>query len=193
MDQWLAVLDDLLVRPFPGGADVHHVDLRVSEDFEDCQTREEIYEPRCAEFKADRDRLAQAITILYGAPRPRDLMPYVFGNPRRDEPGSLLFDYLSGWFCEVDVWQVGDRGIIVEVRHYDKELPLQLMLVVGDIGDGRTTELQRDSDPNPRRSACQVRLRGVNLRVDLRQGGVLGDERCGWRPDLPKSASASRR
>lgn len=130
MDQWLSVLDDLLVRPFPADADVHHVDLRVSEDFEDCQTRDEIYEPRCAEFEADRDRFAQAITNRYGSPQPKDLMPYVSGNPPLDEPGSLLFDYLVGWFCEIDVWQVGDRGIIVEVGHYDKELPLQLMLVV---------------------------------------------------------------
>ena len=141
MDQWLSVLDDLLVRPFPADADVHHVDLRVSEDFEDCQTRDEIYEPRCAEFEADRDRLAQAITNRYGAPQPRDLMPYVSGNPPHDEPGSLLFGYLASWFCEVDVWQVGDCGIIIEVGHYDKELPLQLMLVVGDIGEGRTTVL----------------------------------------------------
>lgn len=53
----------------------------------------------------------------------------------------MLFDYLAGWFSQVDVWQVGDRRMIVEVGHYDKELPLQLMLVVGDIGDGRTTAL----------------------------------------------------
>ncbi|MEU9742700.1 hypothetical protein AB0E12_26325 [Micromonospora chersina] len=53
----------------------------------------------------------------------------------------MLFGYLAGWFCEADVWQVGDRGIIVEVGHYDKELPLQLMLVVGVIGDGPTSVL----------------------------------------------------
>ncbi|MEU9742701.1 hypothetical protein AB0E12_26330 [Micromonospora chersina] len=81
MNQWLSALDDVLVRPFPADADVHHVDLRLSEDFWDCQTRDEIYEARCAEFEADRDRLVQAITNRYGAPQPRDLMPYVSGDP----------------------------------------------------------------------------------------------------------------
>ncbi|MEU4483142.1 hypothetical protein AB0F68_34580 [Micromonospora sp. NPDC023966] len=114
---------------------------RVSEDFWDCQTRDEIYEPRWIEFEADRTRFTQALTIRYGLPQPKDLMPYVFGGAPNNEPGSLLFDYLSGWFCEVDVWQVGDRGIIVEVGHYDKELPLQLMLVVGGTGEVGTTVL----------------------------------------------------
>jgi hypothetical protein len=33
----------------------------------------------------------------------------------------------------------GDRGIVVEVGHGDKELPLQLMLVVGDLGSDPVT------------------------------------------------------
>lgn len=49
-----------------------------------------------------------------------------------------MFAYLANWFLEVEVWQDGDRGIVVEVGHGDKELPLQLTLVVGDLSNGPT-------------------------------------------------------
>ncbi|MET7419725.1 hypothetical protein [Dactylosporangium sp. NPDC005555] len=65
MDGWLAVLDELLGTPLPVHADVHHVDLRRSEDFEDAGVREACIEQRYAEFEADRDRFAWAVTARY--------------------------------------------------------------------------------------------------------------------------------
>lgn len=72
VDQWLSLLDELLVRPFPAGthraerAAPHHIDLRVSQDFWDDETRDETFGPIRAEFEADRARLAQAIYTRYG-------------------------------------------------------------------------------------------------------------------------------
>ncbi|WP_329100868.1 hypothetical protein OG792_19450 [Micromonospora sp. NBC_01699] len=145
MDRWLALLDELLARPFPAGADraeqpaPHHIDLRVSQDFYDDETRDETIGPLYAEFQAERDRLAHAISLRYGPAQQKDLQPYFDSEPPPSEPGSALFSYLSEWFFEVDLWKLGDRGIVVEVGHQDKELPLQLMLVVGDLSSGPVT------------------------------------------------------
>lgn len=138
MDDWLSLLDELLVRPFgtdpPARGAPHHIDLRVSQDFWDDETRDDIFGPISAEFEADRARLAQAISARFGSPRRKDLRPYFEWEPPT-EPGSSLFGYLSGWFPEIDLWRAGDRGIVAEVGHQDKELPLQLMLVVGDLSE----------------------------------------------------------
>jgi hypothetical protein len=138
------LLDEMLVRPFPASADrveqapPHHIDLRVSQHFWDDETRDEALGPIYAEFEAERARLAQAITMRYGSPGRKDLRPYFDWDPP-SEPGSSLFAYLTGWFHEVDLWQVGDRGIVIEVGHADKELPLQLMLVVGGLSSDPAT------------------------------------------------------
>lgn len=71
-------------------------------------------------------------------PQRKDLRPYFDWDPP-SKPGSSLFGYLSGWFVEVDLWRAGDRGVVVEVGHQDKELPLELMLVVGDLSRGLVT------------------------------------------------------
>jgi hypothetical protein len=140
VDQWIAALDDLLSRPFgtddDGGPEPHHVDLRESQDFWDDQTRDEVFKPILAEFEADRARLARELTSRYGAPQRKDLRPY-FDETPPVEPDSALCAYLTGWFLEVDVWRAGSRGIVAEVGHYDKELSLQLMLVVGELESHR--------------------------------------------------------
>jgi hypothetical protein len=109
----------------------------VSQNFWDDATRDEVFGPVLAEFEADRARLARAISSRYGAPERKDLRPYFEDDAPSDEPGSSLFAYLTGWFSGIEVWQVGARGIVAEVGHYDKELPLQLMLVVGDLSINR--------------------------------------------------------
>jgi hypothetical protein len=144
VDQWLSSLDELLVRPFPvithrvEQTPPHHIDLRVSQDFWDDETRDEVFGPIYSEFETERARLAQAITTRYGPPRRKDLRPYFYGDTP-SELGSSLFAYLTSWFFEVDLWLVGRRGIVVEVGHEDKELPLQLMLVVGDLSSDPIT------------------------------------------------------
>jgi hypothetical protein len=138
MDQWLATLDELLVQPFGSQGDSaehptpHHVDLRVSQDFWDDRARDDDLEAAHATFAADRAGLAEAITRRYGPPQRKDLRPY-FGWTPPNEPGESMFGHLTNWFLEVDVWQVGDRGVVLEVGQADKELPLQLILVVGDM------------------------------------------------------------
>ncbi len=145
MDRWLATLDELLVTPFRPRADCaahpapHHVDLRASQQFWDDQTRGNDLDVAHATFDGDRDRLAAAITQRYGPPRRKDLRPYLGWTPPR-EPGKSMFSHLTMWFLEVDVWQVGDRGVVVGVGQADKELPLQLILVVGDM---------RSTQPHP--------------------------------------------
>jgi hypothetical protein len=141
VDQWISVLDELLVRPFevgPGGRlKPHHVDLKVSQDFWDDETRHEVFASVLAQFEAKRAELARALTLRHGQPRRIDLRPWLYGVPP-DEPGGSLFAYLAGWFFEIELWRVGDRGFMTEVGHWDKELPLQLMIVVGDVSDRRT-------------------------------------------------------
>src|SRR5690349_17159379 len=141
VDPWISTLDELLRRPLGpdsvGGLRPHHIDLRVSQDFWDDDTREDVFGPTLAEFEADRARLAQAITSRYGPPMRKSLHPYFDDDVPPEEPGRSLFAYLAGWFFEVDVWRAGDRGIVAEIGHQDKELPLQLMLVVGDLSRTR--------------------------------------------------------
>lgn len=143
MDQWMNVLDELLARPLPARADwtdrdlPHHVDLRVSQEFWDEETGDEDYSVDF-DFAADRARLAAAITKRYGPPRRIDLMPYAPDRPDLSRPGWTLLSYMREWFTEIDLWLAGERGIVVEIGQVDKELPLQLMLVVGEYSDPRT-------------------------------------------------------
>ncbi|MEH1170080.1 hypothetical protein V6V47_32350 [Micromonospora sp. CPCC 205539] len=137
MERWLSTLEELLVKPFvvdnQGRPEPHHVDLRESQ-FWDWETREDDFDRALAAFEADRARMARALSLRYGAPERRYIRPYFDGDGSPNDPGSSLFEYLTGWFFEIDLWQAGTRGIVAEVGHYDKELPLQLMLVVGDLG-----------------------------------------------------------
>ena len=60
-------------------------------------------------------------------------------------PGWALLHYLaSRWFGEIDLWRAGDRGIVVEIGQVDKEEPLQLMLVVGELGAAHPPAWQRE-------------------------------------------------
>ncbi|MDR7274237.1 hypothetical protein [Catenuloplanes atrovinosus] len=123
-----ALFEDLLEMPLRHGQP-HHVDLRVSRDFFD--GTDELPAVR-AEFEAERDRLAAQVTARYGEPVRRSLEAY-FADDLPDEPGRELFEHLTTWFFEVDLWVIGDRGLVLEVGHADRELPLQLMVVVGDL------------------------------------------------------------
>lgn len=136
MDVWLATLDALLARPFPNppAAPVHHVDLAVSESFWDDETRDAEVEKAWDRFEADRKRLAEAVSGRYGPPERKNLEPY-FLSDWNGEPGGALFRHLTMWRLDVDLWRVGDRGVVVEIGQQDKELPLQLMIVVGDLTD----------------------------------------------------------
>lgn len=123
------MFEDLLEMPLRHGQP-HHLDLRVSHDF--WESADDLPALR-AEFEAERDRLAALVTAQYGEPVRRDLSAY-FEDELPDEPGRELFEHLTTWFFEVDLWTIGDRGLVLEVGHADKELPLQLMVVVGALG-----------------------------------------------------------
>ncbi|MEU4160825.1 hypothetical protein [Actinoplanes sp. NPDC026670] len=140
----MTTLDDLLVRPFAvderGRAEPHHVDLCESQSFPsqfcDSTGTGEIEFQRARErFLADRAELARMISARYGMPEKLDIQRYFFdGEGSLDDPGESLFRYMTDWFFEIELWRVGSRGIVAEAAQYDKELPLQLMLVVGDLG-----------------------------------------------------------
>jgi hypothetical protein len=149
VDEWLAVLDELLVRPFPEPPEdpIHHVTLAESEDFFD-DVFYVRYEKVAKQFEADRERLAAAVTARYGPPERKDLTPYY--SRWSGEPGEALFNYLTLWIFEIDLWRVGDRGVVVEVGQQDKELPLELMIVVGDLTHERRAGLNHPATPLPR-------------------------------------------
>lgn len=127
----MSTLDELLARPFRHGEpEPHHVDLRVSEAFYD---RDTDFDRTLASFDADRALLAHLLTGRYGQPEHKDIRPYFDGDIPAHEPGAALYAYLTDWFSGIDLWRAGTRGIVAAVGHYDKELPLQLMLVVGDL------------------------------------------------------------
>jgi hypothetical protein len=145
VDIWLAALDELLDKPFAAGVDPdpspapHHLDLRVSQDFFDIYDPDETFTRIYADFEADRNRLAQAITERYGPPQRRvDLRP-IYASETPTEPGAALFDHVCTWSTEVDLWQVGTRGVVVELGQMDNKEPLELILVVGDMSGGDPT------------------------------------------------------
>jgi hypothetical protein len=137
VERWMSTLDELLVRPFGtdefGKIEPHHVDFRESQSFYDWETGDDDFDLALRAMEADRAMLAQLLVHRYGPPERKNIRPYFDGEDPPNEPGSSMFEYLTGWFFEIELWRVDGRGIVAQVGHYDKELPLQLMLVVGDL------------------------------------------------------------
>lgn len=139
----MTTLDDLLVKPFAvderGRPQPHHVNLRESQSFpnqfyDDSGTGELEFQQARESFVNDRAELARMISARYGTPQRLDIRQYFFdGEGSLDDPGGPLFQYMTDWFFEIELWRAGSRGIVAEAAQYDKELPLQLMLVVGDL------------------------------------------------------------
>ncbi|MBB4692356.1 hypothetical protein [Paractinoplanes abujensis] len=129
----MTALHELLAEPFerdgPGRPQPHHVDLRESEPFpgqfhDETVTAEQDLQRAWAEFRADRDALARAISARYGPPRRGDIRRYFFdGDGSLDDPGGPLFRYMTDFFFDIDLWRAGDRGIVVEAGQDDPELP----------------------------------------------------------------------
>jgi hypothetical protein len=144
MESWIATLDDLLVTPFVvderGRPEPHHVNLCESQPFpgqfyDGSGTGKLEFQRARERLLADRVELARMISARYGTPEKLDIRRYFFdGEGSPDDPGGPLFRYMTDWLFEIELWRVGSRGIVAEAAQYDKELPLQLMLVVGDLG-----------------------------------------------------------
>jgi hypothetical protein len=124
VDDWLAVIDDLLVRPYPAGAAVHEVDLVEREEFWD----DAHFLPRYEELTADRNRIAAALTARYGPPRRHWL--------DREVPADPLLEHLARCCMYAEVWPAGDRRVVVDLWDggpcHDGGFSQRFVLVVGD-------------------------------------------------------------
>jgi len=157
LDRWLAVVDDLLSRPYPPEQEYHSVNLRVSNDFWDDVDGTAV-EAALAWFEADRVALADALSARWGAPQRVDLGPHL-DRSLRGELLTPMTDHLANFVSAVDAWHRGDRTVCVGVGQHDKELPIQLVLTVGELDPPVLTV--EPYDPGWRR-------RGAELVAELR-------------------------
>jgi hypothetical protein len=135
LDLAIRSFDDLLDRAFPeeftytgnggsSGPGHHLVFLQRSQDFWD-DPDDERMEAVLAEMEADLDVVADVLTARWGRPDIVDLRGYVFGGP---EPLESLAQEAS----EMRVWRPGgDRFVALTIGHGDKELPFDLLGVIG--------------------------------------------------------------
>ncbi|MER7282048.1 hypothetical protein ABT369_47225 [Dactylosporangium sp. NPDC000244] len=139
MQEGLAIIDGLLVLPFPGGntregrqssgPGFHVYVLQASRSFWDDRS-EEIVETAQAEIDAGFRTLATVLTARWGEPRTVDLEPYLWGEDHAPEPMNQLCQ-LSG---EMFVWRPldGGRWVALAVGQGDPELPIELLVAVGE-------------------------------------------------------------
>ncbi|MGW4501622.1 hypothetical protein ACWENR_23795 [Micromonospora sp. NPDC004336] len=139
MQDRLAVVDGLLALPFPGkntrkgcqssGPGFHVYVLQASRSFWDDRS-EEIVEAAQAEIDTAFQALATALTVRWGEPQTVDLEPYLWGEDQAPDPMNQLCQ-LSGEMC---VWRPLDAGrwVALAVGQGDPELPIELLLTVGE-------------------------------------------------------------
>jgi hypothetical protein len=141
LDAWTATAERLLGEPYPEKP-VHQADgfaepglhtawLMESRDFWDDDAYEAM-EPTLRAYEAMRDRLIDALTERWGEPAQINLTD-ALDRSLRGEQLPPLTEYL----CNVaggraPLWRRGDRCVSVVVAWEDKELPMILMLAVGN-------------------------------------------------------------
>jgi hypothetical protein len=144
----LALVEELLSRPYPsrevqllldGGAmdssgPAHHiVTVAVSEVLVDA-TGERWTEVE-DDFAARRAQVVSALATIWGPPG-----RYDFGNEIDrligGEPVQPSVATIATFLPDVDFWQRDGRTICVGVGQWDKEFPMQLVLVVGELDLG---------------------------------------------------------
>ncbi|WP_329038775.1 hypothetical protein OHT61_15230 [Streptomyces sp. NBC_00178] len=156
----LALIDDLLARPYPAGEESedsgvrssgpgHHLlILRASRDFWDDRSPE-LVEPAEQEIEADFSALATALTERWGEPETVDLWPFLDDDPGDGDgtgdggPGGEggyggLVPEPMGQLCNLagsmQVWRVpgGTRWLSLAVGQADPEFPIWLLAAVGE-------------------------------------------------------------
>lgn len=144
MHDRLAIIDDLLALPFPtkdiregcrsSGPGFHVYVVQASQDFWD-DRGVEIVEMAQVEIDNSFEALATALTARWGEPHTVDLEPYLWGEDRALEPMNRLCQLSSEMF----VWQPqgADRWVGLAVGQGDPELPIELLLAVGEVASLR--------------------------------------------------------
>ncbi|MFF4248151.1 hypothetical protein ACFYY2_27310 [Streptomyces sp. NPDC001822] len=151
----LALIDDLLVLPYPEGEESedsgvrssgpgHHLlILRASRDFWD-DGSPELVEPAEQEIEADFSVLATALSDRWGEPETVDLWPFLDEDPRGEDPrgedghGTGPAPEPMGQLCNLagsmQVWRVpgGTRWLGLAVGQADPEFPIWLLAAVGE-------------------------------------------------------------
>jgi hypothetical protein len=139
MQDRLAIIDGLLVLPFPGedrqeghrssGPGFHMYVLQASQSFWDDRSEENV-ETAQAEIDIAFRALATALTARWGKPQAVDLGPFLWGEDEAPEPINQLCQ-LSG---EMSVWRPPDAGrwVALAVGQGDAELPIELLVAVSE-------------------------------------------------------------
>ncbi|GAU71234.1 hypothetical protein SSP35_30_00270 [Streptomyces sp. NBRC 110611] len=139
LDEQLTTIDLLRRRPFPAergrsalfesGPGFHIAALRVGEAFWDADLTE-VAEAE-EEFEAGLTALVQALSLRWGAPGTVDLAACL-ERTATGLPVRPPLDTLCGYVPRMHGWRVRGRWIGVGVGQGDPELPLQLLVAVGE-------------------------------------------------------------
>ncbi|WP_327117143.1 hypothetical protein OG206_17675 [Streptomyces sp. NBC_01341] len=147
----IALIDDLLARPYPAGEESedsgvrssgpgHHLlILRASRDFWDDRSPE-LVEPAEQEIEADFSVLATALSERWGEPETVELWPFLDDDPRdEDGTGTGPAPEPMGQLCNLagsmQVWRVpgSTRWLGLAVGQADPEFPIWLLAAVGEV------------------------------------------------------------
>ncbi|UZJ32980.1 hypothetical protein [Streptomyces endophytica] len=139
LDEQLTTIDRLRLREFPAqrvrsapaesGPGFHIADLRVSQDFWDADLAE-LAEAE-EEFEAALTALVRALSLRWGEPHVLDLAD-ALERTAQGLPVRPPLDTLCGFVPRMYGWRVAGRWIGVGVGQGDRELPLQLLVAVGE-------------------------------------------------------------
>ena len=125
----ISLIDEQVGKPYPRTG-YHLLDLESSDDFFD-EADGEAARAAWARLDAERVQLIDALTDRWGAPERVVLLD------RGTRPTSALARELVSLVLEVQAWHRDGRVVSVGLGQGDKELPVQLMLGVGDLTTSR--------------------------------------------------------
>lgn len=106
-------------------------ELQTSADYGDADGAAK--EAIMAQYELDRNAVSALLTERWGNPDAVDLWSIAeqsMGGADIPEP----WDSLSMHLVDVEVWRVNGHWVALGISHQDKEMPLQLLAVVSDIG-----------------------------------------------------------
>ncbi|MFI0787069.1 hypothetical protein ACH4Q6_15915 [Streptomyces lydicus] len=139
LDEQLTAIDALRLRDFPdrrgrsapveSGPGFHIAGLRVSGEFWDADPAE-VAEAE-EDFDAALTALVQALSLRWGRPALLDLTP-ALERMAAGLPVRPPLDTLCGYVPRMHGWRVRDRWVGVGVGQGGRELPLQLLVAVGE-------------------------------------------------------------
>ncbi|MEV6209293.1 hypothetical protein [Kitasatospora sp. NPDC051914] len=141
LEQHLVLVDELLAQPFPerhvsgttghAGPDHRVHFLKQSQDFWDDEDGRALIAAD-AEMQACLDALVAALAARWGDPISVDLRPYLKAGCEGEEVPEPI-GFLSQLAGSMQAWPLPGTGrwLAIAVGQGDKELPLELVAVVG--------------------------------------------------------------